>query len=346
MQNSDQYTASQIAPLGYDELAFADTLPSKDIPVSDDELFDAYSTAVVRAAETASSSVVFINVLKRRQGQLGPAGSGSGFLFTPDGYILTNSHVVNGADAIDVTLTDGRTARADLIGDDPDTDLALIRTDLPGVTPIRLGDSQAIRPGQLVVAIGNPYGFQTSVTAGVVSALGRTLRSQSGRLMDNVIQTDAALNPGNSGGPLVNSRGDVVGVNTAMIAPAQGISFATGINTAKEVASQLLRFGRVRRSVIGIAGQMVVLPRRVVRYHELAVESGVLVAEVTSGGAAQRAGLVAGDVIVKLGDHPIAGLDDLLSRLTDKLVGVRTPVTVIRRAEKRVVDVTPTESGR
>ncbi|HEY3330784.1 MAG TPA: trypsin-like peptidase domain-containing protein [Capsulimonadaceae bacterium] len=334
------------AELGYEEFTGSSEMAAKDLPVGDDELFDAYSTAVMRATETATPAVVFIKVSRKQQGRNVPAGSGSGFLFTPDGYILTNSHVVSGSSTIDVTLTDGRSFAADLIGDDPDTDLALVRIDAPNVTPIRLGDSQAIRPGQLVIAIGNPYGFQTSVTAGVVSALGRTLRAQSGRLMDNVIQTDAALNPGNSGGPLVNSRGEVVGVNTAMIAPAQGISFATAINTAKDVASQLLRFSRVRRSVIGIAGQMVVLPRRVARYHELAVESGVLVAETTPGGPAAHAGLVAGDVIVKLGENPIAGLDDLLRCLTDRLVGQPTPITVIRRSEKRRLYVTPEESPR
>ncbi|MDR3706727.1 MAG: trypsin-like peptidase domain-containing protein [Capsulimonadaceae bacterium] len=323
------------------QFASYETRAAKDIPVRDEDLLDAYSRAVVHAAETTSPSVVLIGVSKTRAGRLAPAGSGSGFIFTPDGYILTNSHVVNGADAIDVTLTDGRHSNAELIGDDPDTDLALIRIDATPLTPVALGDSQAIRPGQLVIAIGNPYGFQCSVTAGVISALGRTLRSQSGRLIDNVIQTDAALNPGNSGGPLVNTRGEVIGVNTAMIAPAQGISFATAINTAKDVASQLLRFGRVRRSVIGIAGQMVMLPRRVTRYHGLETESGVLISDITPGGAAQRAGLLAGDVIVAFGEHAIAGLDDLLRRLTEKVVGIPTPVTVIRRSERRVLSVTP-----
>ena len=318
---------------------------SKDLPVSDHELIDAYSRTVTQAVETASPSVVYIAVRQERAGQAPRGGSGSGFLFTPDGYILTNSHVVWGASEIEVTTMDGRQLPADLVGDDPDSDLAVIRVGATGMPPIRLGDSKLVRPGQLVIAIGNPYGFQYSVTAGIVSALGRSLRSQTGRLMDNVIQTDAALNPGNSGGPLVNSRSEVIGVNTAMIAPAQGISFATAINTAKDVASQLIRLGRVRRSVLGIAGQTVMLPRRVVRYHELTTEAGVLVSEVTPGGPAERAGLLRGDVIVALGGYEVSGLDDLLKRLTGQIAGTEVPVSVIRRSEKKVVTVTPEEAG-
>ena len=320
---------------------------------SEEGLLDAYSRAVIEAAEKVSPSVVYIQVTglpggRQRRGQ-GPnevTGTGSGFVFTPDGFILTNSHVVHGASKIDVTLMDGRQFQAQLIGDDPDTDLAVIRITAPNLVPAELGDSNAIRVGQLVIAIGNPYGFQYTVTAGVVSALGRSLRAQSGRLMDGVIQTDAALNPGNSGGPLVNSHGEVIGVNTAMILPAQGICFATSIDTAKFVAGRLIRDGKITRSYIGMAGQNVPIPRRIVRFYQLPVETGVLVVSFETNGeasAAREAGLLAGDLLVEFDGAPIRGIDDLHRLLTDERIGKRVPVTVIRGVQKLTVELVPKE---
>jgi len=312
---------------------------------------DAYSRAVITAAEKVSPSVVYIEVqrVNNRRGnapRMPPeaSGSGSGFIFTPDGFILTNSHVVHGAKRIEVTVSDGRKYEADLIGDDPDTDLAVIRINAPNQVPAHLGDAQKIRVGQLVVAIGNPYGFQYSVTAGVVSALGRSLRAQSGRLMDSVIQTDAALNPGNSGGPLVNSRGEVIGVNTAMILPAQGICFATSIDTAKFVASRLIRDGRVSRSYIGLAGQNVPLPRRIVRYYDLAVESGILIISYDGDSPARKAGVLEGDIIVGFDDHPIAGIDDLHKLLSEDRIGHKSSLVIIRGTERLSLEVIPEES--
>jgi S1-C subfamily serine protease len=333
-------------------VAAADPEPG---PAAEDEAaLDAYSRAVIHAAGVVSPSVVNIEV-RQAPREARPAGgrpraeargSGSGFLFTPDGFILTNSHVVHDAVAIDATLADGRRVEARLVGDDPDTDLAVIRVDAPGVSPARLGDSQALRVGQLAIAVGNPFGFQCTVSAGVISALGRSLRSQSGRLIDNVIQTDAALNPGSSGGPLVTARGQVVGVNTAMILPAQGLCFATAINTAKFVAARLIRDGAIRRAFIGVAGQDLRLPRRAVRAHGLARERGVLVAAVEPAGPAERAGLREGDVIVAFGGRPVESVDDLHRLLAEHQVGVRSPVTILRREEKLDLEVRPRESPR
>jgi S1-C subfamily serine protease len=320
-------------------------------PTYDNEALDAYSRAVISAAEKVSPSVVNIDV-QMRDGRRAARpdfphearASGSGFLFTPDGFILTNSHVVHEADDIGVTLADGRHYQAQLMGDDPDSDLAVIRIHAPDLSAARLGDSQSVRVGQLVVAIGNPYGFQYSVTAGVVSALGRSLRAGSGRLIDNVIQTDAALNPGNSGGPLVTSQGDVIGVNTAVIMPAQGICFAIAINTAKFVAAGLIKDGKITRSYIGVGGQDVPIHRRVVRFFSLPVERGVMVASIENNSPAGKAGLLTGDVIVGFGEQPIASIDELHKLLTRERVGVRVPLTVLRRNEKIVIDIVPEES--
>jgi S1-C subfamily serine protease len=270
-------------------------------------------------------------------------GNGSGFIFTPDGFILTNSHVVHHAGKIMVTLPDGRRFEGDMVGEDPDTDLAVVRINGSNFLAAPLGDSQKIRVGQLVIAIGNPYGFQCTVTSGVVSALGRSLRSISGRLIDNIIQTDAALNPGNSGGPLVTSLGDVIGVNTAMILAAQGICFAIGINTAKFVAGKLIKEGKIKRSYIGLGGQNIPLLRRVVRFHHLPVESGILVVSIEGNSPAQRAGLFEGDIIVGFDGQPIAGIDDLHRMLTEEKVGVRTTLAIIRHTEKSNLDIIPEE---
>jgi S1-C subfamily serine protease len=273
-------------------------------------------------------------------------GSGSGFIFTPDGLIVTNSHVVSGAASVAVTLNDGQTFQAGLIGEDPDTDIAVLRVAGHRLPSVALGESRALRVGQLVVAIGNPYGFQCSVTAGVVSALGRSLRSQSGRLMDDVIQTDAALNPGNSGGPLVSARGEVIGVNTAVILPAQGICFATGIDTAKVTIAQLLQHGRVRRARLGLAGQNIVLPRRLVRHYGLAHDGALQVASVERGGPASEAGIEPGDIIVGFAGQPVAGFDDLHRLLTEEKLGARAPLTVLRRGQRLTLRVSPDEAPR
>ena len=300
-------------------------------------VLDAYSEAVIAAAERVSPSVVKIEVQQGRRG-----GSGSGFVFTPDGFILTNSHVIHDASSIHVVLPEGERYQADKVGEDPDTDLAVLRITALNLTPVVLGDSQSIRVGQLVIAIGNPYGFQATVTSGVVSALGRSLRSQTGRLIDNVIQTDAALNPGNSGGPLVTSNGEVIGVNTAIILPAQGICFAIAINTAKFVAGRLIKDGRIRRGYLGVAGQNVPLHRALVRTHHLSINTGIFVISVEQNSPVQKAGLRDGDIIVGLDDHEVASIDVLHRLLTDYQPGVRARLTVLRGTEKLVLYTNPT----
>ena len=311
--------------------------PSVSRGESDAALYDAYSASVIAAAERVGPAVAHVEVaqaVRTGASETVRRGSGSGFVFTPDGFIRTNSHVVHGVRAIHGSFADGSSYDADLVGEDPDTDVAVIRIgghQLPAAT---LGGSRTLRVGQLAIAIGNPYGFQHTVTAGVVSALGRSLRAATGRLIDDVIQTDASLNPGNSGGPLVNSKGEVIGVNTAIIPFAQGICFATAIDTAKWVVEQLLRFGRVRRAYIGVAGATVPLSRRAVRFHGLAAESGVRAESVEPGSAARQAGIEAGDIIIGYDGENVAGVDELHRVLDAERIGKATSVTILRRTQK------------
>jgi S1-C subfamily serine protease len=315
--------------------------------LDDCALLDAYSQAVVSAADKASPAVVNVEVRQRvnsPEGVREARGGGSGFVFTPDGFILTNSHVVHGATQVVVGLMDGRRCPALLIGDDSGTDLAVLRIDAPHLAPVELGDSGQVRVGQLVIAIGNPLGFESSVTAGVVSALGRSLRSISGRLIDDIIQTDAALNPGNSGGPLVTSDGRVVGVNTATIRPAQGICFAIGINTAKFVAGRLIRDGHIKRSYIGVVGQTISLPRNVVRFHALEQDRGILVLAVEPASPATAGGVRERDIIVAFDGQRVSGIDDLQRLLTEVRIGALIRLVVLRGAEKLKIAVTPLET--
>jgi S1-C subfamily serine protease len=338
-----------LSPLLNAGVADESPLAESPDPLSNAALLDAYSVAVAGAAQKISPSVVNIGVtsttnLGAQSIQHGAQGSGSGFLFTPDGFVITNSHVVHGQNKITVRLADGRQTSATLIGNDPVTDLAVIRIGASDLVAAALGDDDNLLVGQVVIAVGSPYRFQHTVTAGVVSALGRSLRAQSGRLMHNIIQTDAALNPGNSDGPLVNSRGEVVGVNTATILPAQGLCFAIGISTVKFVVNTLMRDGRIRRSYIGIGGQNVPLHRRVIRFHKLPVETGVLVIKVEPNSAGERAGLREGDLIVAFHEIPVASIDDLHRLLRADLIETKTTVTIIRGVEKMKVAIIPSES--
>jgi S1-C subfamily serine protease len=315
-------------------------------PPDDGALLDSYSQTVTRVVEKIGPAVVNIRVHKAGgEGRRGPesGGAGSGFVIAPDGFVVTNSHVVHGADKLEVALADGQVWPGDLVGEDAETDLAVVRINASQLAHARLGDSKSIRVGQIAIAIGSPFGFQQTVTAGVVSALGRSMRAQSGRLIDNVIQTDAALNPGNSGGPLVNSRGEVIGVNTAIILPAQGICFAIASNTAEFVAAWLIKDGHIRRSWIGVIGQNVPIHRRVVRFHRLAAEDGVLVAGIERGSPASRSGLREGDVIVAFAGEPVSGIDELHRHLVAKVIGVPLPITIVRHTEKVDLIITPEE---
>lgn len=321
----------------------------EDTLVDETEIFDAYSRTVVEVCERVSPSVVKIEVESKTRNPRGGRqipnqnGSGSGFVFTPDGFILTNSHVVHNSSKISVIMQDGNHAQADLIGNDPDTDLAVIRINAPNLVTAQFGSSHNLKVGQLAVAIGNPFGFQSTVTAGVVSALGRSLRANSGRLIDDVIQTDAALNPGNSGGPLVNSRGEVIGVNTATIISAQGLCFAIAVDTAKFVAGRLIRDGRIRRSYIGMAGQNVPIPRQFVRFYNLPNENGILVISMDDNSPAKRAGLREGDTIISFAGEKVEGIDELHRLLSDEKVGTRQRITVLRRTEKLDLEIIPLE---
>ncbi len=313
-------------------------------PAPDAALHDAYSRVVTEVVARVAPAVAHVRVEARHGGRgARRGGAGSGFLITPDGYLVTNSHVAGDATMIEITLADGRSASADVVGDDPDSDLALLKVAARDLAWLRLGDSTRVVVGQMAIAIGSPYGFQHSVTAGIISALGRSMRAQTGRLLDNVLQTDAALNPGNSGGPLVDSRGDVIGVNTAVILPAQGICFAIAASTAERVAIALIREGRVRRAWLGVGGQTVPLPRRVVRHFDLARETGVRIESVESGSPATAAGVERGDVVVALDGVPIADVDALQRALGAEAIGREAALVVLRRDRKLTLGAVPRE---
>ena len=318
-------------------------------PAEDGELLDAYSRAVVGAVDRVGPAVVSVSVARqapeqlRRRGAPEFRGAGSGLIIAPDGYVLTNSHVVRSAERIELGLQDGRTLAGQTVGDDPHSDLAVVRVHESGLPAADLGDSSRLRVGQLVIAIGNPLGFQATVTTGVVSALGRTLRAQSGRLIENIIQTDAPLNPGNSGGPLVDSRGRVVGINTAVIYGSQGICFAIPVNTAKWVTAHLIRDGKVRRAYLGISGQVAAIARGLVLDYGLPAETGVRIVEIQPHTAAAEAGLRSGDIIVKIGETAVATPDDLQRALGAHPIGDALPVEVLRGAERLQIVTHPRE---
>jgi S1-C subfamily serine protease len=319
------------------------------VPPQDQALLDAYSRAVIDVVDRVGSAVVRLDVKAHAGPAHGPAhgGTGSGVVVAPDGLVLTNSHVVGGAARVEVATVEGRSFTARVVGDDPDTDLALVRVDASVTLPsAALGNSKLLRRGQLVIAIGNPLGFESTVTTGVVSALGRSLRSRSGRLIDDVIQTDAALNPGNSGGPLVSSHGEVVGINTAVIMGAQGICFAVASNTANFVLGELVRHGRVRRAYIGIAAQQFTVSRRLRHAAALSQESAVMIASIEPGSPAERAGLRAGDIILALDDTAVTGADDLIRMLAGEKIGRTVKIETLRNGSRHALSLVPDERTR
>jgi S1-C subfamily serine protease len=342
MSPLDGYAVPRLHRLLDESSAAADAPGGREREVDDAALLDAYSVAVVGAVERVRPAVVHIRVERRGRAR----GEGSGFIIAPDGYLLTNSHVAGGASAVEDTLPDVRTAAAVLVGEDPDSDLAVVKVAAPELAYTRLADSTRVRVGQIAIAIGSPYGFQHTVTAGIVSALGRSMRSRTGRLLDNIIQTDAALNPGNSGGPLVSAAGDVIGVNTAMILPAQGICFAIAANTAERVAVALMHEGRVRRAYLGVGGQDAVIARRAVRHFDLAHESAVRVSTIEKDSPAAAAGMRTGDLIVAFGGEAVKGIDDLQRLLTGRRIGDAVDVVVLRRDQRLLLHATPRELSR
>jgi len=328
------------------ELLSAPTIPVHPTaaPPSDPALLDAYSEAVSRSFAQAREAVVHVEVRGRKTDAGGAAaGSGSGFFLSPDGYALTNSHVVHAAAEIFLHLADGRRLRADLVGDDPHTDLAVLRVSAEPLPFLTLGDSDRVRPGQIALAVGSPMGFQQTVTAGIVSGLGRSLRAQTGRTIDNIIQTDAALNPGNSGGPLLDTRAAVIGVNTAIIRPAQGLCFAIASNLARWVAAWLIKDGRIRRSYLGLGGQTAPLLRSIARVYHLDQETGVLVSQLTPGSPAAAAGIREGDLLIAFDAHPIRSVTDLHQRLTADAIDRPVRLTLLRHTERHVLTLRPAE---
>jgi S1-C subfamily serine protease len=302
---------------------------------------DSYSNIIITAVDAAKKSVVKIDTTRNNQPKNAPAGGGSGFFFSSDGLLFTNSHVITKGEEYRVTLHDGTETKGTLVGDDPDSDVAILKVTANGYYPAKLGDTNDLQIGQLVIAIGNPLGFQHTITTGVVSALGRTLRTQTGRLIDNVIQTDAALNPGNSGGPLIDWEGKVVGVNTATIMGAQNLCFAISINTAQNIAEQLLRFGQVKRAYLGILMQTVNLVPRLIQMHDLKNKKGIFVTNIEANSPAEKAGILAGDIIVSFSDRMTETSDDLFRLLTGEKVGALQFITVLRGNQKLELRVTP-----
>src|SRR5512133_78001 len=325
--------------------AFSETEPTAtdrrgESRSTDDQLLDSYSNAVTSVVEKVGPAVVNIRVEHGgNDSRPTRGGTGSGFAIAPDGFILTNSHVVHGATTMEVSLADGRVCGASLVGEDPETDLAVIRISETPPAHARLGDSKRVRPGQIAIAIGSPLGFQQTVTAGVVSALGRSMRSETGRMIENVIQTDAALNPGNSGGPLVNSRGEVIGVNTAIIGGAQGLCFAVSSNLAQYVIGKLALEGKVKRAFIGIAGQPIHLSVRIASYNKLETQSGVYVAEKEQFDGVYNTELFTGDIIVGLNGSPVASVEDLHRLLNEEMIGKKIDLTVLRNNFKTHIKV-------